>query len=321
MDNHFRTDDERALAHFKTRKEHPPEVLYHYTSLKSAISIIKTCSIRMGSPKNSNDPFECFDPFWQLKTPGFLNQLREIYRQNLTGPIEWHATPKEMRQAIADERKRLAHIPHARKEAELQTIIDRLIQDLVEEDGGAAARYLLFRLRSFSLSESSLSSVMWSHYGDAHRGVAIGFCTNVLEAKWRRPIERVRYTPTPPILINNPESWLDRLSWSGTPAARPTPDTVAWTCSKHIEWAYEKEWRFAWLAPRGEAKDHGFFKFPPDAVNVLITGLRCPDHGVSDLANACSGMSPSPTLIRTRPSKTTFNILLDHVIPQIKEQP
>jgi len=96
--------------------------------------------------------------------------------------------------------------------------------------------------------------VMWSHYADKHRGIALGFDIN------QDIIKEVRYRKTRPVFHTADESTLHTLLYT-----------------KHEDWQYEREVRiFARLNNQDPTSGLYFGDFTPALVlREIITGPLC----------------------------------------------
>lgn len=123
----------------------------------------------------------------------------------------------------------------------------------------------------FSLSEDCENILMWAHYADSSRGVAIGFDvdTNATHIK----IRKVRYSEDLPVLhrdgllletkIYHRGNNLQRIAFSD-----PTFEDVITT--KSIQWETEREWRY--IEPKW-----GAFSYPGE-IKEVVFGINCPEE-------------------------------------------
>jgi hypothetical protein len=139
--------------------------------------------------------------------------------------------------------------------------------------------------------------VIWSHYADAHRGMA-------LEFEFENPPLRVCYPPDnlrPRLDPSDPEIQGDSL-WA---------ITIGFTY-KAKSWEYEKEFReFIELSACRMAGSH-FFCSPNGVLRRVILGVRC-DLSVSDARYALSDRWPASvrnrvSVIKARISRNSFRI-------------
>jgi hypothetical protein len=99
--------------------------------------------------------------------------------------------------------------------------------------------------------------LMWSHYGDQHNGICIGYSIPNDTA-----VHRVRYDAEPLVKASLVESMLD-----GAAGAQAQVDEAV-LLRKASDWKYENEWRL--IGDRG-VQDN------PLELSEVVFGLRCPN--------------------------------------------
>lgn len=99
--------------------------------------------------------------------------------------------------------------------------------------------------------------LMWSHYGDQHNGICIGYSIPDDAA-----VHRVRYDAEPLVKASLVESMLD-----GAAGAQAQVDEAV-LLRKASDWKYENEWRL--IGDRG-VQDN------PLELSEVVFGLRCPN--------------------------------------------
>ena len=174
--------------------------LYKFMTSERLMSILKQPSIRFTQPDDLNDPYEC------------------------------HLTldPKAL---LKDYRIRRAEAEPGIEEARLDEVVSMAEGTLVEN---ALLRYRKLRqnLGVLSLTDDPFQLLMWSHYGDEHRGA-------VIELDWWD-------SPLRPVSNGGDEyAGLEKVEYSKTKIVGiPTPDTMIDVLStKSKQWSYENEWR------------------------------------------------------------------------------
>ncbi|MCZ4339905.1 DUF2971 domain-containing protein [Shewanella colwelliana] len=122
-----------------------------------------------------------------------------------------------------------------------------------------------------SLSEDPKSTTMWSHYGQNHTGICIGYDPVLLAPEspngvvdWLRQVE---YVAEKDIVRN---SYLLFAKTGMGHSHRSTMELFfKMLTTKSTDWAYEKEWRF--LLPNNGGK---VFKLEIEAISSITFGLR-----------------------------------------------
>jgi len=110
----------------------------------------------------------------------------------------------------------------------------------------------------FSMAERAECPLMWSHYGDQHRGLAIGYST---PADASKDVFRMKYGGSRVVEASKVKAMLDGDSSAG----RPVDEAIL--LRKARDWSYEREWRL--LGDRGVQDS-------PLEMEEVVFGLRCP---------------------------------------------
>ena len=109
-----------------------------------------------------------------------------------------------------------------------------------------------------SLAERNNCPLMWSHYGDQHRGLAIGYS---LPEQAANKVFKIKYGGSSMVAASMVLAMLD-----GDRGARQVVDDAV-LLKKAQDWRYEKEWR---LIGRRGAQDS------PIELEEVVFGMRCP---------------------------------------------
>lgn len=126
------------------------------------------------------------------------------------------------------------------------------------------------------LTSNPDSVVMWSHYGDGHRGIVLEFERSwpmFAEAEALRRVEYVRERPR----------W-DEGARHGSAAEAAQFDGVIF--NKNEEWSYESELRQLFLlrglrrAPLDDGRDGHFLPIPPQLIKSVRLGMYCKQETV-----------------------------------------
>jgi hypothetical protein len=129
----------------------------------------------------------------------------------------------------------------------------------------------------FCLTESNDNFLMWSHYAESHKGVAIGFDASHPFFTTGLDFHQVEYSPRRTSLTS--KHGMLRLAGHFHQRSRYSDLPVRLFLRKASEWAYEKEWR---MIRKLEECDHCIpgkppiylFKIPRETIQVLIFGER-----------------------------------------------
>ncbi|RUO31651.1 hypothetical protein CWE12_01235 [Aliidiomarina sedimenti] len=122
-----------------------------------------------------------------------------------------------------------------------------------------------------SLSSDPINTLMWSHYGNNHSGICIGYCPKKIFPKsismvsdW---LHEVEYKEESEITRNAYLLYAASGMWHSNDAAfRLFFKTL---CTKSINWKYEKEWRY--LLPENGGR---VFNLNIEAITSITFGLN-----------------------------------------------
>lgn len=109
----------------------------------------------------------------------------------------------------------------------------------------------------FSLGERSDCPLMWSHYGDQHRGVCVGYSVPLDAAG---DLHKISYRGSRLVPASDVAAMVN-----GDQAARERVDKAVLT-KKAKDWGYEKEWRL--IGERG-------IRDSPLEMEEIVFGMRC----------------------------------------------
>ena len=245
-----------------------PERLYKYRAFDArTIELLVDDKVHFSDPSTFNDPL---DTRPTLDADLGVPELEVLLERLTTDRIS-----AEMQSAARSIRykgpKTMEHIErHTRREAEkLLRTIEYLATDPEFEDPAPGPQTRLLRqyieselLRQYDKGVLSLASrhecpLMWSHYGDQHRGVCIGYSVPAGAAK---DVHQVTYGGSRLISASRVKAMLE-----GDAQAHAEVDAGV-LLRKAVDWQYENEWRV--LGPRGPADS-------PLELEEVIFGARC----------------------------------------------
>jgi hypothetical protein len=150
-----------------------------------------------------------------------------------------------------------------------------------------------------SLSKEKNISLMWSHYADEHRGIVIGFDSDIFP----KDLHDVSYTYIRPTYIQ-PE--IEGTGWKQLL-------TLLTTKSEH--WSYEKEVRsFSRLENAASVPmkirnyDVCLFSFPPESIKEVIFGWHTPLNERQEIQELAADKYPHAKLFEAKSSSSNFDL-------------
>lgn len=243
-----------------------PSRLYKYRSFSHrTLTMLVEDVVHFADPTTFNDPLDTKPTLHtDLDANALELILAQLIEQRTTAEMSAAATTIKYRGP-----KTIDHIArHSRKRAEQLLADIRYNATNPEYEVDDPAQFLLGQyvqdelLRRydkgvFSLAERANCPLMWSHYGDQHRGVCLGY--SVPEAA-AGDVRKISYGGSRLVEASDVSAMLK----GDVGARRKVDDAVL--LKKAKPWAYEREWRL--IGPRGEQDS-------PLELEEVVFGTRC----------------------------------------------
>lgn len=161
------------------------------------------------------------------------------------------------------------------------------------EDTSQSLRNRLEKYGIVCLAKENDNILMWSHYGDSHKGYCIGF--DVEQLKKHEPIiAPIQYLGNLPKLIPNTNSSIDNIF------------TIL--SSKYKGWNYEKEFRllkYEWV--------NKVLKVEPDSFVEIILGAKMPERDRTEIISIANDKYPNLKIFKFQQHKYKFKLLLERI--------
>lgn len=274
-----------------------PARLYKYRAFSAnALEMLVEDDLHFADPDKFNDPLDT--------KPTLEPDLSEQALADLLSRLFEERTQAEMTAAAKSIRyrgpKTLEHIASVARKQALRLIEDiRYNATNPEYEFDNPEQYLLGRaLESellqrydrgvFSLAERTLCPLMWSHYGDQHKGICVGYS---VPSAAQASLHQMQYGGSR--LVRASDVAAMTLNEEG--AKQRVDDAVLLRKAK--AWKYEKEWRL--FGPRGSHSS-------PLELEEITFGMRCPAHVVYSVVKALQGRSRPVRFFEVYEQKQSF---------------
>ena len=323
--------------------------IYKYTSVESAISILKNESVRLTNPKNFNDPYDCnFDQ--DVKDNKKIDKLLKNY-----------CVVKALDKLVSDEKIKVKDVASKivlsiiRMEMEIMRVLLRKrpffskilgfnfllnilckfngnIKQLIDEELKKKDDFIqkgLIEIKSSigisCFSKKNNSILMWSHYADSHKGVCLAYentsskiFNDVVYSKKRHSIklyELARHALAKDFINEKIDELKDKIILKDL----TTPFLI-----KSKEWEYEKEVRCIY-SNKNQSNDvycdgeHYYFKI--GLPTKIYIGSKATDYEIDKLLKMAY-VRDIPVYFM-KESKEDFSIVVDNdrkYNPQIVER-
>ena len=146
-----------------------------------------------------------------------------------------------------------------------------------------------------SLAERDDCPLMWSHYGDQHRGICLGYS---VPEKTAGEVHEVAYGGGRLVKASDIGAMLD-----GDDEARAKVDAGV-MLRKAESWAYEREWRL--IGRRGTGGS-------PLELEEVIFGMKCKESAKFTIMKALEKRNGSVKFYEMREGRDTFNLRKDEL--------
>lgn len=258
----------------------PPKRLYKYRSFSAlTLGMIVEDTIFFADPTTFNDPLDT-KPVLDTDIPSASLELilTQLIEERTRAELSAAAKTISYRGP-----KTLDHIARQSRKA-----AERLLSDIrynatnPEYEVDDPKKYLLgyhvqeellrrYDRGVFSLAERANCPLMWSHYGDQHRGICLGYSVPDDAAG---DIHKIGYGGSRLVQASDVFVML-----GGDQAAHRRVDEAV-LLKKARPWAYEREWRL--LGPRGEHDS-------PLELEEVVFGMRCSSAVMFAVIQALAG--------------------------------
>lgn len=278
-----------------------PKRLYKYRAFSAlTVDLLVSDKVYFADPSSFNDPLDT-KPCVKPDLP--VDQLEQTLRKLIENRIAAEMTTAA-RTIMYRGPKTMDHIErHSKRQAE------RIIADIAYNatnpeyaamSPGPQIKLLTYQLQVeliqaygkgvLSLAERNSCPLMWSHYGDQHHGLCIGYEVPLDEQK---NLHKVQYGGS---RLIEASKVADMLNADET--ARNEVDTSV-LLRKARDWRYEKEWRL--IGQRGLTDS-------PLELSDVTFGTRCINSVKHSVIKALEGRDKPIKLYEMREVHGTFNL-------------
>lgn len=250
-----------------------PDILFKYTSSKTALINLETNKLRWSSPKLFNDPSEF------KRIPSFspsLDEAIKMFPEIILKVAKGNYKVDENKLALSTSHFLQLAKHCVTKDIDLMSLlkgenIPTSFSDIAYAE--VMKQYvdneLINQARIICLTNIPTNPAMWANYADSNSGCLLGFRHLPKLDTPFQTAKRVVYSPEKSIV----GSGLDFLLYGGTPEIfKATFNDICFT--KRKEWSYEEEWRVMTLSYDEDHALCGDYKFYEDELESVTFGLK-----------------------------------------------
>ncbi|MEN5084020.1 DUF2971 domain-containing protein [Bosea sp. TWI1241] len=293
----------------------PPTIVYKYVDQEGARKVLENRTLRFGRPADMNDPFDLYiDDLFNMDPKQLQARSIEAVIAGIASDPDHLASLVNAAPATARKSAGFLKEQSSEQRAALLCAIspDMLAKEypglagfwesIARQQKAIAAQYQNTGI--FCATRNHNNLLMWAHYAQQHRGVVLGFRTDIEEDSCLMMLEPVRYTDTRP---NFYQPIYDLSALDPSFSLNDVADirrTLA--LSKSTHWMYEEELRV--VLPNGVAADQParFSKFFPKELCEMYLGCRMDSCFRAEIMEAAKSINSDIAIFDARPDKATY---------------
>jgi hypothetical protein len=244
-----------------------PRRLYKYRAFSSwTLDMLVLDELHFSDPSTFNDPLDTRPSLKANLKPQELEQLLvQMADQRIGQEMQGHAQslgyrgPKTLEHIGRRSRRQISYMlkeihylasdPERISPEPLKSMLAQALQDELMRQYGKGI---------FALAERSDCPLMWSHYGDQHKGICVGYSIPPDAAK---DLHQISYGGSRLVSARDVQAMV-----GGDESARQRVDQAI-LFTKAADWQYEREWRL--IGARGS-------QWSRLELKEVVFGLKCP---------------------------------------------
>ncbi len=282
--------------------EEKPETFYKYRAFNTAV-LESLChdTIYFSNPRVFNDPLDC-NP--TLESDSTIEELRRLLAFLVKKRVEAGAL-ESLKQALMkgeDASRYAENMAKKKADDELSYIAYQAASPEYEVDIKEAERWILVTqieselnqyyergVSCFSITYSN--ALLWSHYGDQHQGICIGYGVE------RRPLPELSKVLYGGSRIIKTSQLINTFLMNNTEEKKKLERNIL--LRKAEDWDYEEEWR---LIGKQGVQDS------PLLLKEITFGLRCPNYIKHTVVKVLLGRSSKMQYFEMKTNRGSYEL-------------
>ena len=243
---------------------------YKYLTPESAINALENCTLKFSNPKLFNDPLDCSELFFSETFESFNNKGNndklKILKSALLIADCLIKDDKEIANKIKSIRNKMFLYKSNWTKLDSQKANEKLLKVYnlvlsIKLDDLKRQYFICCFSENYKTKKSTL---MWSHYGQSHKGLCIGFDYSKIKAENILEINEIQqFTPYRVKYTSNLQTLNPKLESSN----------YDWLLLKSNIWDYEKEVRVIVNEPKLN-EEYIYREFPKELVFKIVFGAN-----------------------------------------------
>jgi len=293
------------------------EKFYKYSDVAGARFILRDGNLKFSLASTYNDPFDAkIDTLFAYDPIATLQELREekakiLFSDETYPPFAKGQIPQLtawMRQSLAgktpEEKKYLKELILADSPESIWNI-ERL--QTIDRETLATVKFFFAMDAIFCASLIYDNHLLWSHYSEDHKGVALEFVANVEKDSLLRLMTRVRYSAERPVYYKSPKDFIYKSMF------RENQDVLeeymqAISLTKNPRWEHEQEVRaYIPLYILG-GKPYRLQNYHGDELRAIYLGCKTTPEVEKELVMLAHARNPAVKVFKMTMGTANYNL-------------
>jgi len=299
---------------------HDKTHFFKYVDTSAAKQILKSRKLQWKEPGLFNDPFDHNTGFkYQFNKEDMLAELSNTFDRIMFGETGCHFKVRtNLGSMLQEMRQKLVQVRSKLPAEEIKKFRTKVIEAVLSsqdklpflENQSTFRRFALAFInqsRTICFSEIKDNNVMWSHYADQHRGAVLGLkCMKEIDDNFliAMPVKYSKeFPPFTPL-----DRWVREMTGEEEPDFKRLYFPLIFT--KHIDWAYEKEWRISLPLQPNEKNSRGIYLEHKNAevFDSVYLGCRMSVIDKDEIIAIAKATNPKVSIYQGRMSDCEFNL-------------
>lgn len=292
------------------------ERFYKYSDVEGARCILRDGTLKFSFASEYNDPFETkVDMSYAYD---FIKTLPELQKERLNILLSDEPLPQFATSTYAQLTASLKQSLDKKTKEEKENFKNLVLADSPEAfmniDGiRTASLELLEDLKSsFSCDTIFCASLiydnilLWSHYAEKHKGVALEFVANIEKDSLLRLMTKVNYSTERPFLYNSPKDFLYKNMFQEIKdVLNEYISTISLT--KSLAWKYEQEVR-VYIANIFDPKPYLLHNYHADELRAIYLGCKTDPNLEKELVGLAYSKNPAVKVFKMTTALASYDL-------------
>lgn len=285
---------------------------YKYSDVEGARYILRDGTLKFSFASEYNDPFDT--KVDMLSEYDLINTLPELQKEYLNILFSEESLPSFVTTIEAQITSCLRQILSNTEQEEKEDLknsflaaspfdIDRLKAVSLECLEKVKHSFSCYTIFCASLIYDNL--LLWSHYAEKHKGVALEFVANIEKDSILRLMTKVNYSAERPFLWKNPKDFVHKVMFPERENLfKEYIDAISLT--KSLDWKYEQEVRV--YDSNFEVKPCLLHDYHADELRAIYLGCKADPNVEKELVGLAYAKNPAVKVFKMRTAPASYDL-------------